>query len=77
MTQKEWERIRNEVAAAVAEALGMEDDLIVSEVKTAESMAEAVARLESIGNDIDTALDVVHTFKSKKGPKDWTPRGRR
>lgn len=77
MTQKEWERIRNEVAGAVAEALGLEGDLIVSEVKTAESMEEAVNRLESIGNDINTALDVVHAFKSKKGPKDWTPRGRR
>lgn len=77
MTEKEWERIRDQVAAAVAEALGMEDDLIVSEVKTAESMEEAVNRLESIREDINTALDVVHAFKSKKGPKDWTPRGRR
>lgn len=76
MTQKQWAAVRDRVADAVAEALDLQEDLVVSEVRTSESMEEALYRLASIQADALRASEIVKSFKPH-GPKDWSPKGRR
>lgn len=76
MTPAKWESLRDSVADAVAVALGLEEDLVVSEIRTAESQEEAMHRLELIRTDVSRAMGIVRSF-SPHGPKDWTPKGRR
>lgn len=69
----EWKRIRDQVADEVSAQINLEEDPILNEIRTAETKEEAVGRIESIIIDAEVALDVILTFKPKKGPKDWTP----
>jgi uncharacterized protein YecA (UPF0149 family) len=76
MNQVIWGKIRDEVADAVAGAIGLDEDLVVSEIRTSESFEEAIERLEAIASDVDAALQLIKKLKNRKGPKDWNPKGR-
>jgi len=69
-----------EAAELVRQELGLEDDLIVNEVQTAESVGEAINRIEQVMWDSQNALRVLREYKksmTSKAPKDWTPRGKK
>lgn len=47
------------VSRKVAEAIGLEEDLIIQEIETAESKAQAISRMESIQRDAAAALRIL------------------
>ena len=47
------------IADEVAEALQLEDDLILNEVRTSESRREALQRLKQLQEDVVLAIDIV------------------
>lgn len=77
MTSQQWERVRDQVADLVAEGLDLQDDLVVSEVRTSDSLEEALGRMASIRDDAAEAINIILSFKRRRGPKDWTPGKRR
>lgn len=56
----------DKVADAVAEAIGLADDLVVSEIRTAENRTQAIRRLKDILADVNIALDVVIRGRSDR-----------
>jgi len=69
-----------EAAELVRQELGLEDDLIINEVQTAESVDEAIKRIEQVMRDSQDAIGVLEKYKKSmtlKAPKDWTPRGKK
>ena len=55
--QKAWDA--DKMADEVADFIGLTEDLVGEEVRTAESRGEAVKRLEKIIDDVQEALDIV------------------
>lgn len=47
------------IADDLARVLQMDEDLIINEVRTAESRSEAIRRLKTIQEDVSLALDAV------------------
>jgi len=69
-----------EAAELVRQKLGLEEDMIINEVLTAESVDEAIERIQQIGQDSSDALGVLEKYKKSmvlEAPKDWTPRGKK
>jgi hypothetical protein len=56
---RSWKSVRPGLVRAIQDRLGLETDLVVSEVETAESRVEAIRRLEAISRDVEIALDFV------------------
>lgn len=59
MGNRSWRSIRSQVAQEVSDVLGLEGDLVINEIRTAETKAEAIKRLKSIKSDAQTALEIV------------------
>ena len=47
------------IADEVAYALQLEQDLVIQEIRTAESRREALKRLRQLKEDVDLALEIV------------------
>lgn len=54
-----WVKQRKALLEKVSSALMLEDDLILDEIETAESKAEAINRIEALLADAETALEIL------------------
>lgn len=61
----------DQLAALVGEAIGLEDDSLLSEIRGAEDLDEAIKRVETMKDDCEAALVVLRGEKrrAQKNPK--------
>jgi hypothetical protein len=55
----------DQLAALVGEAIGLEDDSLLSEIRTAEDLDEAIRRVEAMAEDAAAALVVLRSEKKR------------